>query len=579
MSAPPAAGSPAGPTDGVAPRSAADATPSAAGPRPARRLDVEAVIGLAAWAAVIGLGAWSAWQRWQVMASSPYPIGIDGYYYPIQLRSLLERGHLAYPASPLAFWLMLPLAALTDPVTGAKLGAALGGAAIVVPAFLVGRRLGGTAGGLAAAVAAATTGGSFYLSFEFVKNGIGLTLALVAVWLALRAFDRPSRGRIVAALIALVATALTHKLATGVAVVLLAPAVVVALRRRAADRAALAPAALRVDGRHAAGRGTGRALALGAAGLVGLAIVLGLTMPQRFLGARELDLAARAVDDAADWSLPALVIDRGPGRPPNRLTIGAQAPIAALATLALVALALIGRVATRGWLGRRLADGGRAGAGPVTPEAAAVAWAAVGLILLTSLPWLAVHDPDGLGFRLRTSVFAPLAVVTGALVGRGAAVAGLGRRAALLVVTPALIAWVAVRPATSTEGLVRAHPAMVAAIRAARGALPADAVVITAERHLGFQLTWYARVPVRMRPEPVPPARRWRMIPGNLVRFGSPLDRTLDLARATPGVAPPLDLHPRHPSGLVLIPEATWTWVLDRLPDRDAAWWRAWHTI
>lgn len=533
------------------------------------------MIGLAAWAAVIGLGAWSAWQRWQVMASSPYPIGIDGYYYPIQLRSLLERGHLAYPASPLAFWLMLPLAALTDPVTGAKLGAALGGAAIVVPAFLVGRRLGGTAGGLAAAVAAATTGGSFYLSFEFVKNGVGLTVALFAVWLALRAFDRPSRGRIAAALLALIATALTHKLATGVAVVLLAPAVVVALRRRAADRAALAPAAQRVDG----GRGTGRALALGAAGLVGLAIVLGLTMPQRFLGARELDLAARAVDDTADWSLPALVIDRGPDRPPTRLTIGDQAPTAAVVTLAFLAVALAGWLAARGWLGRHLADGAGAGAGPLAPEAAAVVWAAVGLILLTSLPWLAVHDPDGLGFRLRTSVFAPLAIVAAALVGRAAAVAGVGHRVALLVVTPALVAWVAVRPATSTEGLVRAHPAMVAAIRAARGALPADAVVITAERHLGFQLTWYARVPVRMRPEPVPPARRWRMIPGNLVRFGSPLDRTLDLARATPGVAPPLDLHPRHPSGLVLIPEATWTWVLDRLPDRDAAWWRAWHTI
>ena len=157
-----------------------------------RRLDVDDVIAIAAWAAVLGLGAWSAWQRWALMASSPYPIGIDGYYYPIQLRSLLERGELAYPASPLAFWLMLPLAALTDPVTGAKLGAALGGAAVVVPAFLVGRRLGGVPGGLAAAVAAATTGGSFYLSFEFVKNGIGLTLGLTAVWLALLPSNGPT---------------------------------------------------------------------------------------------------------------------------------------------------------------------------------------------------------------------------------------------------------------------------------------------------------------------------------------------------------------------------------------------------
>ena len=513
-------------------------------PAPRARVDVEAMLTLAAWAAVIGLGAWTAWQRWQVMSGSPYPIGIDGYYYPIQLRSLLERGHLAYPASPLAFWLMLPLAALTDPITGAKLGAVLGGALVVVPAFLVGRRLGGRAGGLAAAVAAATTGGSFYLSFEFVKNGVGLTIALAAVWLALRACERPNRGRIAALVIAIVATALTHKLATGVVAVLITPALIGAIRRRAA----------------------GRGLALAGAGLIVVAIVLGVAMPNRFLGAREVDLARRAVTSDPDFTLPALVIDRGPDLPPRVLTLGEQTPIAALLTFALV-LALIAA-----WRLPRLRP-----SPPPAPEADAIVHAAIALIALTALPWLAVHDPDGLGFRLRTSVFAPLAIVTAALVARLAA--AVSPRAALVLVTPALATWLAVGPAASTEGLVRAHPAMVAAIRAARGALPADAVVITAERHLGFQLTWYARIPARMRPEPVPPARRWRMIPGNLLGFGSALERTLDLARATPGVAPPLDLHPRHPSGLVLVPEATWSWVLDRLPEPDATWWRVWHTI
>ena len=531
-------------------------------PGPRRRLDVDAILTLAAWAAVLGLGAWTAWQRWQVMSGSPYPIGIDGYYYPIQLRSLLERGHLAYPASPLAFWLMVPLAALTDPITGAKLGAVLGGALVVVPAFLVGRRLGGRAGGLAAAVAAATTGGSFYLSFEFVKNGVGLTLALAAVWLALRACERPSRGRIAALVVAIVATALTHKLATGVVAVLITPALIVAIRRRAADRAALAPAAVPTGTRHAAGRG----LILAGAGLIVVAIVLGVAMPHRFLGAREVDLARHAFTRDPDFSLPALVIDRGPDRPPHILTLGQQTPIAALLTAALV-VALIAA-----WRRPRPRPSR-------TPEADAIVYAAIALIALTALPWLAIHDPDGLGFRLRTSVFAPLAIVTAALIARLAAATAVSPRAALLLVTPALATWLAVRPAASTEGLVRAHPAMVAAIRAARGALPADAVVITAERHLGFQLTWYARIPVRMRPEPVPPARRWRMIPGNLLGFGSPLERTLDLARATPGLALPLDLHPRHPSGLVLVPEATWTWVLDRLPEPDATWWRAWHTI
>jgi uncharacterized membrane protein len=531
---------------------------------------VERTIAVMVWAAVIGLGAWSAWQRWLVMESSPYPIGIDGYYYAIQLRGLVEDGALPYPASPLAFWLMWPLAALTDPITGAKLGAAIGGAAVVVPAFLVGRRLGGVAGGLAAAVAAATTGGSFYLSFEFVKNGLGLTIALLAVWLALRAFERPARGRIAAAVAAVVATALTHKLAAGFVVALLAPAILVAVRRRSADRAAIAPAAQRVDGRHAAGRNTARWLAVGAAALLALAIVLGAVMPERFVGARELDLAAQAFDGDAEWTLPALVIDRGPDRPPVRITLGGQVPIAAVIAV------LFAAVAAFGWWWRR---SGHGSAGPDEvarpPEAEAVAWAAVALIAITCLPWLAVHDPDGLGFRLRTSVFAPLAIVTGALVGRIVA----GNRELTIGIVFILGTWLAVRPPSSTEGLVRAHPAMVAAIRAARGALPADAVVITAERHLGFQLAWYAHVPVRMRPDRVAPERRWRLLPGALIGFGSPLDRTLGLARATPGVAPPLALHPRHPAGLVLVPEATWAWILDHLPARDAAHWRAWPTI
>ena len=64
--------------------------------------------------ALLALVAYSAWHRYGFLASSPFPLGIDGYFYPIQLRSLLETGHLIYPASPLALWLMWPLAAITE---------------------------------------------------------------------------------------------------------------------------------------------------------------------------------------------------------------------------------------------------------------------------------------------------------------------------------------------------------------------------------------------------------------------------------------------------------------------------------
>src|SRR4051812_10111809 len=101
---------------------------------------------------LVALVAYSAWQRWQALAVSPFPLGVDGYFYPIQVRSLLEHGTLQYPASPLTFWFMAPFAAATNPITGAKLGAAIGGALIALPAYGLGVRLGRSrAGGFAAA--------------------------------------------------------------------------------------------------------------------------------------------------------------------------------------------------------------------------------------------------------------------------------------------------------------------------------------------------------------------------------------------------------------------------------------------
>src|SRR5258706_13291464 len=113
------------------------------------------VCGIAA--ALAALVAWSFWQRWRMLSASPFPVGVDGYFYPIQLRSLLAHGELAYPASPLAFYLLAPFAAATDPITGAKLGAAVLGAAIAGPAYGVGARLGGGRGARLGAAGLATT--------------------------------------------------------------------------------------------------------------------------------------------------------------------------------------------------------------------------------------------------------------------------------------------------------------------------------------------------------------------------------------------------------------------------------------
>jgi hypothetical protein len=194
------------------------------------------VAGIAA--ALAALVAWSFAQRWAVLSASPFPIGIDGYFYPVQLRSLLEHGELQYPASPLAFWLLAPFAWATDPITGAKLGAAVLGALIALPAYGVGAELGrdangpGRASGLVCAGIATSSAGSMYLTIEFVKNGIGITVGMTALWLVLRALDRPSRVRAAAALLGIAAAVLTHKTAAALVLGIAIPAVIVELRAR-----------------------------------------------------------------------------------------------------------------------------------------------------------------------------------------------------------------------------------------------------------------------------------------------------------------------------------------------------------
>jgi hypothetical protein len=54
------------------------------------------------------------------------------------------------------------------------------------------------------------------------------------------------------------------------------------------------------------------------------------------------------------------------------------------------------------------------------------------------------------------------------------------------------------------------------------------------------------------------------------------LQRAIDDARAAPGVAPPIGLHRGNRNGLVLLPEATWRWILGRLSPPERAYYAAW---
>jgi hypothetical protein len=150
------------------------------------------------WLAVAGLAAlaaWAFWDRWQFLNGTAYPTGVDGFWYAVQLRSILDGEGLYYPAAPLSLWLMTPLAAASDPVTGAKLGAALAAAALPLTTYPLGRRIGGErAAGLFAAILVATSAGSFYLATEFVKNAVALPIGMGALTTLGWALERPSRS-------------------------------------------------------------------------------------------------------------------------------------------------------------------------------------------------------------------------------------------------------------------------------------------------------------------------------------------------------------------------------------------------
>lgn len=494
--------------------------------------------------AVVGLVGWAFWNRFALLASSPYPMGVDGYFYAIQVRSLLEHGALHYPSAPLASWLMAPLAALTDPITGAKLGAALGSALVVWPAYVLGRRVGGArSAGFLAATLVAGSAQSRYLCTEFVKHGLGLSVAAgylcALAWALERGPVRP--GRLAWALALLIATALAHKLALVLAVLASIPPLVVAWRD--------------ADARARITR-LGAALAL---------VAVGLLVWSGAMASDSVRLLGRAFTGSWDLSLPALHVPGGPA-----LRFQHETWIAAALALALLSHRIIAA---------RFPCGAGAGVGLDRRCDRAFALGPALVALIAALPFLDVSDPQGLAFRLRLSSFVALALCAAALAG---VIGGcLSRARVALVTVPFALAFLLARPAHSREGVVEVHPAMQAGMRALRGLVPEGDVIIVPERHLMFMAAWYSERATRLRPEPVAPARRWRLVP--LAYMSDELARRIEHARshtlAPASLVRPRGLHPGHEDGLVLVPEATWQWIVGGLSAGEARFYERWPTL
>jgi hypothetical protein len=497
------------------------------------------LLRVAAGLAVSALVALAAWTRAAHLLADPYPLGVDGHYYAVQVRALLEQGRLNYPAAPLTFWLLAPLGHWLGPIDGVKWGAALGTALAAWPAYHLAARVSHDRAapqlwprlmGLAGAMIVATSASSIFLSVEFIKQGLGLSFALaqlaaLAAWL-----EHPTRPRLALTLGLALAALLVHKSSLGLIALVGGVALV---------------AAGKLDRRRA---------------LLGALVVLVLLaasalFPARLPGMRDLPLLGTAFSTRPSFALVAL--DRGAAAP---LVFAHEALIAALAAPLAIPLYLRARTS------------GRAPS-PLVPGIIVFA-------LLQGIPWLDVADRQGLAFRLRVSAFVALPVLVPFVVSELLALLDVARALRLLAPLTLIVVLAGLRPWSSDEGAVHAHPALVQAARAVRGAVPEDAEVITQDRQLAFMVRFYAGVHTRLHVADAPPgAPLYRLFSRRYFMRPSFLTALAELGRAPPpGLVLPVGLHPSLEDGDVIMPEATWQLLRTRLSPADQRYYDAWPT-
>lgn len=154
-----------------------------------------------------------------LMLSTPLLPGIDGPYYAVQVRWLVERGALKYADPPLAFLLLAAFyLALGDLFLAVKLGSALMTALSAVPVYLLVRRLTSSrVAGATAGLALVVNPFTLKLYSDFIKNSIGLLWLNLFLLFDVEYVRSPSRRSLACLAAALLLTALTHVLDYGVA--------------------------------------------------------------------------------------------------------------------------------------------------------------------------------------------------------------------------------------------------------------------------------------------------------------------------------------------------------------------------
>ena len=475
----------------------------------------------AAWFAVAAIVVAAFIVRWRFLATtSPWPLGLDGFYYAVQMRSLVRDHQLYYPASPMVFWLLLPPVWALGPIAGVKFGAALGTALAAIPVYaIVTRATGQRVAGVLGAAILATAAGSFHLSVEFVKQGVGLTLALSFVATLGAALDahsvRARRAWAVTAALFFIAALLSHLTSVGIAIVFGLPSIVVASLHDDATRRR-------------------RAVAIVAGGLVAVVAVIILVVP-----------AARMRMGLEHLFGPASFDYTGEHTYHHEV-------IWALLAAVLLALSV--------WRQKR-PEG-------ISAPARALLFGPTMMALVLALPWLSVSDGQGLILRLRIMAFLPLAICAPAaltaLLARGAPRL---RSIVPLVATAMVIAFV---PWHYKEGALEQSEGPMASAREIAQHTPENAIIIVNHRMLAFMVKWLADREARVT-EPSPtetrPVYRYATIgvlPRNVEKELPAIE-----ARWPASVPRVVRLVPDRRFKMWLFPEASWKALLAELSPED----------
>ncbi|HPS44448.1 MAG TPA: hypothetical protein PK542_08175 [Treponemataceae bacterium] len=178
--------------------------------------------------------------RFSMLEKSPHPTGLDGYYYALQAKSLVEEGHLENPDSSPGFYLCGLFAIICgDAIIGCKVYAAVISVALAVSIFLAilamfpGRYPNAALGFFLCAASPSCA----QLAVNYINNLTGLAFLFAYVscfFFAWRRRDKPSVPPIAAALVFFALACLSHLITACFAIAF--TAVFILLRLKSAAR-------------------------------------------------------------------------------------------------------------------------------------------------------------------------------------------------------------------------------------------------------------------------------------------------------------------------------------------------------